>query len=223
MSIWSRLWFFLWSCMDVRVDCEESWALKNWYFWTMVLEKTLESPLDCKEILNQSILTEISPGCSLEGLMLKLKLQYFGCLVRRVDSLERTLMLGVIGGWSRRGWQRMGWLDGITDSMGMNLSKLQELVMDREAYLACCSLWGRKELDMTEWLNWTEYPQHPPCSIKETGIQTPIRWLFWDISLPSSQSTGFSNKVIICCLNTLSTDLLAYHAVSRVNLDSVTC
>ena len=69
----------------------------------MVLEKTLESPLDCKEILNQSILNEISPGCSLEGLMLKLKLQYFGCLMRRVDSLERTLMLGVIGGWSRRG------------------------------------------------------------------------------------------------------------------------
>ena len=87
----------------------------------MVLEKTLESPLDCREI-NQSILKEISPRCSLEGLMLKLKLQYFGHLMRRADALEKTLMLGKIEGWRRRGRQRMGWLDGITDSMDMSLS-----------------------------------------------------------------------------------------------------
>ena len=98
---------------------------------------------------NQSILKETSPGCSLEGLMLKLKLQYFGHLMQRADSFEKTLMLGKIEGRRRRGQQRMSWLDGVTDSMDMGLGGLRELVMDREAW----SSWGRKESDMTKQLN----------------------------------------------------------------------
>ena len=110
--------------------------------------------LDCKEISNQSILKEISPEYSLEGLMLKLKLQYFGHLMQRSDSLEKTLMGGKIEG-KRRGQQRMKWLDGITDLMDISLSKLPELVMDREGILECCGPWGHKELDTTKLLKWS--------------------------------------------------------------------
>ena len=135
-----------------ELDCKESWALKNWCFWTMVLERNLESPLDCREIKAVQP-KEISPEYSLEGLMLKLKLQYFGHLIRTANSFEKTLMLGKIEGRRRRGWQRMRWLNGITNSVDMSSANSWRWW---KGSLACCSPWGHKESDTTERLKWTK-------------------------------------------------------------------
>ena len=131
-----------------KVEC---WRIDAFELWCW--RRLLRVPWTARRS-NQSILKEISPQCSLEGLMLKLKLQYFGLLMQRTDSFGKTLMLGKIEGGRRRWQQRMRWLNGITDSMYMSLSK--QGVGDRQGGLACCSLWGCKESDTTEQLTWIE-------------------------------------------------------------------
>ena len=187
-----------------KLDYKESWVLKNWCFWTVVLEKSLERPLDCKEI-HQSILKETSPEYSLERLMLKLKLQYFGHLMQRSNSLEKTLMLGKIESRRRKGWQRIRWLDGITDSMDMSFLKLREMVKNREVWCAAVHGITKSQTPLSNWTTTTSKEEKLFSSMR-TGNKNCSLWCWWKLlwlgraagrKAPTSREGQVTPKILV--------------------------